>query len=202
MVSLLSPLISAKLLSNQRASSLYRCKSWPSNISRYRTWHTPELMFKRLFSVQTAKTSPHGSTQPPGSSTTSPRFFITYELYRSALCIMSQVISEDVGQCAWGTSLVTGLQLDLLPLITILWAGFFSFKSMSLSTYQEKDGIRSNIKQISIFRIDKDCCIFCRVLWLSLVHTSVYKSQRPHFGFQNPFNNSIGLQASFILAFV
>ncbi|KAK4810833.1 hypothetical protein QYF61_008805 [Mycteria americana] len=63
----------------------------------------------------------------------SSQICVISKLAEGTLCLIIQIINEDVehdrtqywGQY-WGTPLVTGLQLDFMPLITTLWAWPFS----------------------------------------------------------------------------
>lgn len=71
-----------------------------------------------------------------------------------------------------------------------------------MSASRERENmLEAILNRISIFRRDKDCHI-SRSPLIIIGSSTAHKSQRPHFDFQILFNNDIGLQASFTLAFV
>lgn len=72
--------------------------------------------------------------QPLLPDFTSPTNFPEVHSASSSRSLMKMWNSASPSMDPWGTPLVTRLQLDLIPLITALWAGLFSFKSISLPT--------------------------------------------------------------------
>lgn len=125
-------------------------------LPRGTTWHFP---FNKTYCCFSLTSEMHYSFCDTGLSTIPSQFASSVPLSKTLMKMLNSM-------SLWGSALETGLQLDLVPLITVLWAWHFcQFQSTHLSVYLSLISLLclsecywSSVKNLTKINVNSICC--------------------------------------------